>query len=53
MIFIIYAALVLTRFDRLLLIGACATPTNLRNLAAYVVSACRFTMRGIRCQRNK
>jgi len=46
MAFIIYAAPVLTRFDRLLLIRPSATP-NLCKLAACVVPARGFTVRGI------
>jgi len=52
MVFVIYAALVSTRFDRLLVIGPRTTPTNLRILVACVVPVRGFTMRGIRCQRK-
>jgi len=52
MVFVIYAAEVLTRFDRLLLIGPRSTTTNLRKLAACVVPARWFTVHEIRCQRK-
>jgi len=42
----------LTRFDRFLLVGPRATPTNLRKLAACAVSTRGCTVRGIRCQRK-
>jgi len=52
MVFVIYTALVVTRFNRFLLIVPRATPTNLRKLAACVVPARGFTARGIRCQQK-